>query len=293
MKRKVIGKGLGALFADITPRSEGGNAVTDVAIDKISPNRLQPRKTFSPASLQELADSIRESGILQPILVRRSGDGYELIAGERRFQAARLAGLDVVPVLVRDFDDSQSLLIALVENLQREDLNPVEEAEALERLASDFKFTHRDISAKIGKSRTHVTNLLRILRLPEAIRSFLQEGKISLGHAKVLLSVPDAATQANLAAQVIERGLTVREAERLVARKEERVEERDEGDSIQNLKDHYLGQVQSNLSTVLSTRVQIKSRSKKGKGRIEIDFVDADDLKRILKVMLGRKVKLS
>ncbi len=289
MKRKVIGKGLGALFADISPSLDDSSTIAEIPISRIVPNRFQPRKNFSEHSLEELASSIRESGILQPVIVRRSGRRYELIAGERRFQAARLAGLESIPVLIRDIDDSQSLLVALVENLQREDLNPLEEAEALDRLAKDFKYTHKDISQKIGKSRTHVTNLLRVLRLPGAIRSFLREGKLSLGHAKVLLSVSNAAEQARIAALIIDKGLTVRDAERLTSQTIENRKEKNSVSSVQNLRDHYLRQVQENLNAVLSAPVKIKSRSQKGKGRIEIDFLDAEDLKRILKLMLGRR----
>lgn len=210
-----LGKGFEALMQSNTMDDELGEKAT-LSINDIEPNRGQPRKTFSEESLSELADSIREHGVLQPLLVRPMPDGsYRLVAGERRFRAARLAGLYEVPVTVREMTDEEESVFALIENLQREDLNAVEEAEGIKTLIDTFGFTQEQAAQKLGKSRTAVTNSLRLLNLPDSVGSLLKDGKISMGHARALLAVEDEAEMKSIADTIVKNGISVRETERL------------------------------------------------------------------------------
>jgi ParB family chromosome partitioning protein len=219
-KRPALGKGLSALIPDAPPASANGRL--DVDIDRLSPNELQPRMQFDEDKLEELARSIKDKGIIQPILVRPlTGGAYRIIAGERRWRAAQRAGLLKVPVVVRDVADGsaqQQLELALIENVQREDLNPIDEALAYQRLADQFALTQEQIAAAVGKDRSSVANFMRLLKLPEEVRADLAAGSLSMGHARTLLSLPDAAAQRHAAREVISRSLSVRDTEALVKR---------------------------------------------------------------------------
>lgn len=268
MRRKGLGKGLGALI----PTGEGPIEIVDVAIDEISPNPRQPRRRFDEAALAELAESIKEHGLIQPIIVRRAGVGYELVAGERRLRAAREAGLRKVPAIVRGATDSESLAIALVENLQRENLDAIEEARALRRLVEDFGMTQDELAAMIGKSRSAIANSMRLLSLPDSIQGLVQLGAITAGHARAILSVGGEEEQLKLAQRISEGGLSVRQAEALARKwaspkpRGAKYEDRDE--------------IARSIGRSLGARVAVRV-NKEGKGRIEIRFGSLDELERL------------
>ena len=214
-----LGKGLEALFAD---NSTDEAAVSTLAVSEIEPNRGQPRKQFDPAALADLADSIRQHGVLQPLVVRPMPDGsYQLVAGERRWRAARMAGLSQVPVVIKELSDSETMALALIENLQREDLNAIEEAMGYRDLMENFGLTQEQVSAKVGKSRPVVTNALRLLGLPEEVRGLLSEGKLSAGHARALLSLGEEELIRQAAADTVKKGLSVRQVEALAKRQKQ------------------------------------------------------------------------
>ena len=277
-KKMALGKGLGALIP-------GGEPVGDkeflfCPIDRIHPNRYQPRREFSDDDLAELSQSIREQGIIQPLIVRNGSDGYELIAGERRLRAARLAGLTRVPVVVKELADAGLLEMSLVENIQRSDLNPLEESDAYHRLMTEFGMTQEEVVQRVGKSRPAVANFLRLRLLPHEIRKTLSDGSISLGHAKVLLGAESASLQKAVWRQVITKGLSVRETENLLQRlKAENVEKNPASPTSEEI---YFGSVAENLSRRLGTKVQIRRKGKKGK--VLIDFYGDEDLDRLLKL---------
>ena len=269
-RRRALGRGLGALIpAEMYPSGSGQEDEQEqraVPIDSITPNPYQPRETFADEKLEELATSIREKGLLQPLLVRRTAEGYELIAGERRFRAARRAGLTHVPVTVREADAHEALELALIENLQREDLNPLEEARAYQRLVDDFGLTQEEVSRAIGKNRSTITNSLRLLQLPEEIRLRIAEGSLSAGHARSLLGLSSPAEQVKLAREVRARKLSVRETERLV-----RKHSSPGNGDLDRLA------VETQLTQALGTRVRLRQR-KGGAGRIEIEFYSLAEL---------------
>jgi ParB family transcriptional regulator, chromosome partitioning protein len=293
-RRSGLGKGLGALIpGDLTGVGDGdGTGVREVPVSQIEPNRYQPRDHFDEEALTGLTASIRELGVLQPLLVRRQdgADGYELIAGERRWRASKRAGLQFVPVIVREVDDSLSLQQALVENLHREDLNPMEEAAACQQLIDDFSLTQEEVAQRVGKSRSAVTNLLRLFQLPAQVQGLVADGKVSAGHAKVLLGVPGREAQENLALTVADEGLTVRALEDLV-RKPVEVPEEDEPEVDEptaaprtpKLRPPGLLELEDLLSGQLDTRVRIDMGPKRGK--VTIEFADLEDLERIYKAM--------
>jgi ParB family chromosome partitioning protein len=282
VKRTALGKGLGALIPDVDrTRSE----FFLCGIEEIVPNRNQPRKRFDEEKIRELAESIREKGILEPLLVRKSGGGgYELIVGERRWRAAQKAGLREVPVLVRTISDSEAVELALVENLQREDLGVLEEAEGYRQLMDGFHLTQEELARRIGKDRTSITNTLRLLRLPEEVKERLADSSLSSGHARAILAIPNAVDQKEVCRRVIRKGLSVRDTERLVKqwgkRRSAPVPREDSGDWEQKA-------LEDNLRTFLSTRVRI-SRSRKG-GKIEIEFYSVGELERIVDLITGEK----
>ena len=217
MKRKALGKGLSALLPDPEPESAAQEPGGEVAIDSLDPNPFQPRTHMDPAGLAQLAASIRESGLVQPILVRAVGDRYQIIAGERRWRAARQAGLGSVPVAVRDVPDDRLLELALVENIQRQELTPLEEAHAFQRLQEEFHLTQEEVARKVGRDRSTVANIIRLLRLPREIREQLAEGRLDAGHGRALLALDRADDQIALARETIRKGFSVREVERRVA----------------------------------------------------------------------------
>lgn len=284
MSKKGLGKGLGALFPDVDRES-----IREIEIARIRPNPHQPRQRFDPERLAELAASIREHGIVQPVLVRPVQDGYELVAGERRWRAAQMAGLDRVPAVVRDFTAAQVMEIALIENLQREDLNPLEEAEAYRRLLEEFGLTQEELARRLGKSRPQVTNTLRLLQLPAAVQAALREGRLTMGHAKVLLGVDPALAEV-LAERVLAEGLSVRELERLVqeapGRRPRRADK--EGSPVRGAaggRNPELAAVEGQLRERLGTLVRVVPGSPRG--RIEIYFYGEEDLARLVDLIAG------
>ncbi|MGI6143042.1 MAG: ParB/RepB/Spo0J family partition protein [bacterium] len=276
--KRGLGKGLQALFSENESVQEDG--VIEIRVSDIRPNKFQPRQEFSEDKLEELARSISLHGVLQPVVVRDVIGGYELVAGERRWRACKLAGLEIIPAIIRDFSDSEMMEIALIENLQREDLNPLEEAAAYRRLLDEFGLTQEELSQRIGKSRSHIANILRLLQLPPEIQDYVSRGTISMGHARTLLGLEKAAQQLEACGLVVERGLSVRETEALVqrlkagnrSRKERPVE-----------KEPYIMALESSLQENLGTKVQI--RPGKQKGRIEIEYYTEDDLERICRLL--------
>jgi ParB family chromosome partitioning protein len=279
-RRPALGKGLSALIPDAPEPIRTGTIEVD--IDLLSPNEQQPRSTMDDAKLDELTQSIKANGIIQPILVRRDGAGYRIIAGERRWRAAQRAGLQRVPVVVREVSqgDKQLLELALIENLQRENLNPVDEALAYQRLAHDFSLTQDQIAAAVGKDRSSVANFMRLLRLPEEIRGDLAAGTLSTGHARALLPLPDAAAQRQAAREVISRGLSVREAEALVKRLMAKgTAAPSTGQLADPPKDVHTKAAEDRLRFALGTKVRIVRRGHGG--RIEVDFGSEAELNRI------------
>lgn len=278
--KKVLGRGFDAIFADnsVEDISSGVSTVKVKMID-IEPNRDQPRKQFDEEALAELSNSIAQHGVLQPLLVRPMPDGgYQLVAGERRWRASRMAGLTEVPVVIRDLTDSQVAELALVENLQRENLNPLEEANGYKELSDRFGYTQEKISEIVGKSRSAVANALRLLNLPESVGEMVSSGSLSMGHARALLSLEDEKIQKEIAELVVRNDLSVRETERLVRNA---VKEKT-GIKKAKKRNPYYDEAELALSEVLGRKVKITKSSKKG--ALEIEFFDDADLKKLLKI---------
>lgn len=287
MQRRGLGKGLQALL----PEAEGtpDEGVREIEVALVRPNPFQPRKEFDREKLQELASSIREHGVVQPIVVRAKGEGFEIVAGERRWRASRLAGMKSIPAVVRDFTETQVLEIALIENLQREDLNPLEEAQAFKRLIEEFGLTQEDLAGRLGKSRPQIANTLRLLNLPESVQQLLTSGGISMGHAKVLLSVEGADGQERLAAQIEERKLSVREAETLLKKETSRLAQQERGGKARGgrkpSRDPGVTSLEGQLAERFGTVVRIVRGE--SKGRIEISFYNDEDLQRLVDELLA------
>jgi len=280
-KKKALGRGLDALIPDLGNLDPGRPDYLECDIHRIRPNRFQPRRRFDPGELEELRDSIREQGILQPLLVRDDGRGYEIIAGERRFRAAKLAGLQKVPVVVRQVDDVNMLEISIVENIQREDLNPLEEAEAYHRLISDFGLTQDNVAERVGKSRPTVTNAVRLRSLPEPIKESIRSGELSMGHARALLGVDGSARQLAAWRKVVSRGLSVRATESLVKGLKTATGTRDK--PARSSDDVYFSDLADDLARKIGTRVRIHRKGKRG--RLEIEFYSDDDLERLIQML--------
>ncbi len=276
--RQALGKGLGALIPDKgTPQPEGKKALAVCGIEEVQPNPFQPRKTFADGQLQELVDSIREKGILQPLMVRRKGDRYELIAGERRWRAAQKAGMKEVPILVKDASESEMLELSLVENIQREDLNPIEEGEAFKRLMEQFHLTQEEISQKVGKDRTTITNTIRLLKLPPEVKQSLAEGKISMGHARAFLGLEGVEKQRALLKKLLQGGLSVRQIENLVKRL------RVKSPPLPRKNHPEWSALVEELQRALGTKVKIVGKRKRGK--IEIEYYSPEELDRIIELL--------
>lgn len=273
-KQSGLGKGLGALMLE--NNVDDMVSTSTLPINEIIPNKEQPRKTFDEGALQELADSITVHGVLQPLLVRPllSG-GYQLIAGERRWRASRMAGLKEVPVIIRELSDSEAMEIAIIENLQREDLNPIEEAEGLQALIDKCDYTQEQVAVSVGKSRPAIANALRLLKLPEEVRQMTKEGEISAGYARALLAFDNQAIMYEVAKQIVSDKLTVRDVERLAKRPTKSAEKK------QNAKhrDSFYDEVELSLTDVLGRRVKVYNG--RSKGTLEIEFYSLDDLKDI------------
>lgn len=291
-KNRGLGRGLDALFADqtpVTPSKETSDetvqvsttrdAVIYVNIHHIKPNENQPRKNFDEEKIEDLANSIKEHGIIQPLVVRKKDNDYEIVAGERRWRAARKAELKEVPCIVREFTDEQNMLIAIIENMQREDLNPIEEAEGLQRMVSHFGLTQEEVSKSVGKSRPYITNSLRLLKLPEDIRQEVLEGSLSTGHARTLITVSDSEIQSSLCKRIIAEGLSVRETEKLVAS----IGKAPKKKPMKKAKDVEILKQEEELKEVLGTRVVIGQTGKKGK--IEIEYYSREELERLLELL--------
>lgn len=280
------GKGLEALInAKINDTDDFEDNLYEIDINKIEPNRNQPRKNFDEESLLELSESLKNHGMIQPIVVKKVEDYYELIAGERRFRAAKIAGLKRVPAIIKDFDKITAFEIALVENIQRKDLNPIEEAESFSKLQTEFSLNQQEIAEKVGKSRSAVANSIRLLNLDERVIQFIRENKLSSGHAKALLAIEEKEIQFQLAEKIIEQNFSVREAEKLVKSFQQK----------KNLSSEQIPQkampfdttayhtIENDLKNLFSTKVKLSSQKKKGK--IEIEYYSNDDLDRILTIL--------
>ena len=289
-KKRGLGRGLNALIntgSDTENNKENTKENHEykevfINISLVEPNRNQPRKEFDKESLSELANSIKQYGILQPIIVQKNGDMYEIIAGERRWRAAKEAGLTEVPVIVRDYDKQKVMEISIIENIQREDLNPIEEAMAYQSLMEEYGLKHDELAEKVSKNRSTITNSMRLLKLSKNIQQMLIDGRISTGHAKVLLSVEDINEQEKIAQELIDKSLSVRELEKLVKKHTKPRKKKDDKDN----KDYSLfyREYEDRLKDILGTKVQINTKDK-NKGRIEIDYYSAAELERILELL--------
>lgn len=272
--KKGLGKGLGAL---ISSAEDEDNAVREIKINEIEPNADQPRKHFDDEKLAQLAESIKQHGVVQPLIVQREGSTYKIVAGERRWRASRLAGLQTVPAIIRDFTNKQVMEVALIENLQREDLNPIEEAEAFEKLLKDYGMTQEEISAVVGRSRPAIANSVRLLTLQDKIKSMIIGGEISSGHARALIAIEDQSVQLNVAEKIAKKNLNVRETELLVKKiTSKRVVKSKEPDA------EYMA-IEERLREILGTKVKVTHNKKNGK--ILIEYYSEDELDRILNLM--------
>ena len=272
--KTALGRGLNALIP------EKGEEVLYLDIDRIMPGKQQPRRIFHEESLKELAASIKEKGVLQPVIVSRTGDGtFNLIAGERRWRASVLAGLKKIPALIKNVASKDSLEIALIENIQREDLNPIETAEAFNRLLMDFNLTQEDLSGRVGKERATIANYLRLLKLPDEIKTMLYNGSLSMGHAKALLAVEGKTHQVEAARRIVKDGLSVREAEKLTKKGSPQAKPG-------RKKDPQIVSLEEKLIRQLATKVRIVHKGKKG-GKIEIEYYSLEELDRLLEILLA------
>jgi len=277
--QKGLGKGLGALI----PGAEEARQPSRLTVElkRITANPLQPRRVFDETKLEELATSIRDQGVIQPLIVRRNGDGYELIAGERRLRAAMKAGLKEVPVVVREASDNDSLQLALIENLQREDLNPIEEADAYRHLHEEFHLTQEEVAAKVGKSRPAVANSMRLLLLPKEMQQDVAQGRLAAGQARALLALGNEAMMTAVARRVIAKGLSTRETERLVAR----LKLGRRGRRLVAALDPDLRAVVEKLQRALGSKVRLVQGKRGGRGKLEIEYYSLDDLDRLIAIL--------
>jgi len=280
MARKALGKGLEALFP--TYQEKVNEEIHEIAVEDIFPNRQQPRQTFNDQSLAELAGSIKSHGVIQPIFLKRHVHGYEIVAGERRWRAAKMAGLTKIPAVIRDVSDDKKLEIALIENIQREDLNPIEEGQAYKLLMDQFEYTQQVLAEKVGKDRSTIANSVRLLKLPNKIKEFISENQLSMGHARAILGVEEDEDKINLSERIIKKGLSVRETEALIRRFNRDKEKKDTTSTISE-NDKMIPVLEENLSRALKTKVRLFHKN--GKGKIEIRFFSKDELERILELL--------
>lgn len=292
MAKKGLGKGLQALIPPTPPEQGDENSIAWLELSDIKPNAYQPRREFDEVKLRELAESIREHGIVQPIVVRRTADGtFELVAGERRWRACQMVGLEKIPAVIKDLEDREITEIALIENIQREDLNPLEEAWAYKTLIEEFGLTQEQVSQRVGRSRPFIANMLRLLNLSQQVQTFVAQGQLSVGHARALLAVTDPAEQVLLAQQVVQDGLTVRQTEELVKNRGQQPEigpgrVKKKKKHAQNA--HPLVPIwEEKLQSVLGTKVRIQQKEQKGK--IEIEFYSEEELTRLIEVIMGEE----
>jgi ParB family chromosome partitioning protein len=285
-KGKSLGKGIDALFQDLSSIEEVDvrkEEIIDISLNELRPNPYQPRKTFDEKSLQELANSIEQSGVFQPIIVRKSAvKGYEIIAGERRFRASKLAKKETIPAIIREFDEESMMQVAVLENLQREDLNPLEEAEAYEMLMKNLKLTQAEVAQRLGKSRPYIANYLRLLSLPKLVKEMMQDDRLSMGQARTLLGLKNKEQILKLANRCVKENLTVRQLEQLVGIMNESKDKKKVPRIIKE-KPYYLRESEDRLMDKFGTNVEI--HEKEGKGKIEIEYLSQSDLTRILDIL--------
>lgn len=294
-KKKGLGRGLDALFAEQAPVIEpvekkkeevtvekketvSENSIVYININDIKPNENQPRRVFDEEKISELANSIVEHGIIQPLVVRKHNNAYEIVAGERRWRASRKADLKEVPCIVRDFSDEENMLIAIIENMQREDLNPIEEAEGLNQMIKTYGLTQEEVSKSVGKSRPYITNALRLLKLPDEIQALVSEGKITTGHARAIINVENKKIQAEICSKIIIEGLSVRKVEELVAKLGEPKKQ-----PAKKVKNTEIVGVENDLKNLFGTKVVIKEKGKKG--TISLDYYNLDELNRLIELL--------
>jgi ParB family chromosome partitioning protein len=285
-KGKSLGKGIDALFQDLAGLENVDvkkDEVLELSLNELRPNPYQPRKPFDEVSLQELANSIEQSGVFQPIIVRKSAvKGYEIIAGERRFRASKLAKKETIPAIIREFDEESMMQVAVLENLQREDLNPLEEAEAYDMLMKNLKLTQAEVAERLGKSRPYIANYLRLLSLPKLVKEMMQDERLSMGQARTLLGLKNKEQILKLANRCVKENLTVRQLEQLVSTMNESKDKK-KVPRIVKEKPYYLRESEDRLMDKFGTSVEI--HEKKGKGKIEIEYLSQSDLTRILDIL--------
>ena len=289
MAARGLGKGLDAVIPagdkKITKEENTKGAETVVKITKVEPNRSQPRKNFDEDALQELADSIKQFGLLQPILVQDKGEYYEIIAGERRWRAAKLAGLKEVPVIIRNYSSQEIVEISLIENIQREDLNPIEEAQAYKRLLTEFNLKQDEVAERVSKSRTAVTNSMRLLKLCDGVQQMIIDDMLSTGHARALIPIEDPELQLQLAQRIFDEKLSVREVEKLVKSILKPAEEKPKKEEIPQSLMYVYQNIENKLKDKLSRKVAISPKGKNGSGKIEIEFYSNDDLEKLIEIL--------
>ena len=287
MNRKALGRGLSALLGEDTEKETGEEGFLEIDIDLITPNTEQPRTRFTDANLDELAQSIKANGVVQPILVRRKGNGYELVAGERRWRASQRIGLTKIPAVIKDVSDEKLLEIALVENIQRQELNAIEEARAYRKLIDTVGLTQEMVASRVGKDRTFITNYLRILKLPDDIQNLVSEEKISVGHARALLMADNSDVQRRLARSIMEMSLSVRETEKAVKRVNRGESETVAKTQVKLKEDPNLKAAETKLRRKFSTQIHIIPDGKGTGGKIEFEYYAEDDLDRIYQIMMA------
>ena len=287
--KRALGKGLGAMLSVEGIPASSGDSVVELKINDISPNEEQPRKNFDDTSLQELASSISESGVIQPIIVQKKNGGYRIVAGERRWRAARIAGLTVIPAIVRELSDRETMVQALLENLQREDLNPIEEAYAMQNLLKTHKLTQEQLAKKLGKPRATIANTMRLVNLDDSLQEYIRRGDLSEGHAKVILSLKDKEDQKMAAEMILQKEMNVRQAE-IYVKKILEAKENPEAPKAVELPDERVSlsvkEVETKLKKQLGSRVKLKLTDRSvGKGKIVIEYKDYDDLDRLISIL--------
>ena len=299
-----LGRGLDALFEDTllmqevsvadepqknTGKTLSPDAINYIEINDIMPNRTQPRRFFDDDKISELADSIREHGMIQPVVVRpASGDGFEIVAGERRWRAARKADLRVIPCIIREISDRENMLLALIENMQREDLNPIEEASAFREMMGRYELTQAEVSKSVGKSRPYITNALRLLKLPERVQQFVIDGTLSSGHARAIAGVEDETLQISLAELAKDGGLSVRALEQMISEAAEEADKPSDKESVRQKKNSEIIAIEEELKEVLGTKVKLTNSTKKGK--IEISFFSREELERLIDLLRSLRI---
>ncbi len=277
--KKALGKGLDALISDVAESETRGEEIPSIRLDKINPGRSQPRKSFDTEGIRELAQSIRENGVIQPIVVRQEEAGFEIVVGERRYRAAREAGLTEIPAVVRDCSDEKSLELALIENIQREDLNPIEEARAYRLIIERDMVTQETLAKRIGKSRSYIANMMRLLDLPDSIQQYVSRGTISVGQAKAVASLDNSVKQEALVQRIMKENLTVRDIERITKKKNV------PRGTVKVKKDPHIEEIEEGLRSKLGTKVIVEYR--RGRGSIKIEFYSDEDLERIIEEIGG------